>query len=77
MLLMLNSVFAGLLSLNVTRNRVDDSFNLSGNYTGVELVLDKLSAKVPDNPVVKDINEVLGTVNTYQGFNHEKGKHIC
>jgi len=65
MLLMLNSVFAGLLSLNVTRNRVNDSFNLSGNYAGVELVLDRLSAKVPDNPVVKDINKVLVTVDTY------------
>ena len=66
MLLMLNSVFAGLLSLNVTRNRINDSFNLSGNYAGAELVLDKLSAKVPDNPLVKNINEVLDIVDTYQ-----------
>jgi len=66
MLLMVNSVFAGLLSLNVTRNRINDSFNLSQNYTGAELVLDKLSAKVPDNPLVKNINEVLDIVDTYQ-----------
>lgn len=66
MLLMLNSVFAGLLALNVTRNRVNDSFNLAGNYAGVEVVLDKLSGKVPDSPVVKEINKVLGTVDTYQ-----------
>lgn len=66
MLLMLNSVFAGLLSLNVTRNRINDSFNLSQNYAGTELVLDKLSGKTPDNTVVKEINEVLGTIDKYQ-----------
>ena len=66
MLLMLNSVFAGLLSLNVSRNRVNDSFNLSGNYTGVELFLDKLSAKSPDTPLVKEISDVIGTVDKYR-----------
>ncbi|HBC79302.1 MAG TPA: hypothetical protein DEO60_13815 [Bacteroidales bacterium] len=66
MLLMLNSVFAGLLSLNVTRNRVNDSFNLSGNYTAAELVLDKIPSKSPDNPVVREINMVLSTVEKYR-----------
>jgi hypothetical protein len=66
MLLMLNSVFAGLLALNVTRTRINDSFNLSVNYAGAELVLNKLSAKTPDNPLVNNINEVLDIVETYQ-----------
>lgn len=66
MLLVINSVFSGLLSLNVTRNRIDDSFNLSGNYIKVETILNKFTEQIPDNPVVQSINEVLSTVDTYQ-----------
>jgi hypothetical protein len=66
MLLVINSVFSGLLSLNVSRNRIDDSFNLSGNYIKVETVLNKFPAQIPDNPVIQSINEVLSTVDTYQ-----------
>ena len=66
MLLVINSVFSGLLSLNVTRNRIDDSFNLSGNYIKVETVLDKFPEQIPDNQVIQSINEVLSTVDSYQ-----------
>ena len=66
MLLVINSVFSGLLSLNVTRNRIDDSFNLSGNYIKVEAVLNKFPEQIPDNPVIQSINEVLNTVDAYQ-----------
>jgi hypothetical protein len=66
MLLVINSVFSGLLSLNVTRNRIDDSFNLSGNYIKVETVLDKFPEQIPDNQVIQSINEVLSIVDSYQ-----------
>jgi hypothetical protein len=66
MLLVINSVFSGLLALNVTRNRIDDSFNLSRNYTEVETVLNDLPDQMTDNPVVQSINEVLSTVDSYQ-----------
>lgn len=66
MLLVINSVFSGLLSLNVTRTRIDDSFNLSGNYIKAETILNKFPEQIPDNPVVQSINEVLSTVDTYQ-----------
>ncbi len=42
MLLVINSVFSGLLALNVHKKRIDDSFNLSRNYTEAEMVLDEL-----------------------------------
>ncbi len=66
MLIVFNSVFSGLLSLNVTRNRIGDSFNLSGNYTRFEVILNLIPDKMPDNLVVKKINEVLKTVDNYQ-----------
>jgi hypothetical protein len=66
MLLVINSVFSGLLSLNVTRNRIDDSFNLSGNYFKVETILDKFPEQIPDNQVIQRLNEVLSTVDSYQ-----------
>lgn len=66
MLLVINSVFSGLLSLNVTRNRIDDSFNLSHNYIKVENILNKFPEQIIDNPVVQGINEVLSTVDNYQ-----------
>ena len=66
MLLVINSVFSGLLSLNVTRNRIDDSFNLSRDYTRYEAILNLIPDKMPDNPVIKDINEILRTVDNYR-----------
>ncbi len=36
LLLALNSVFSGLLSLNVSKETIDDSYNISRNYNKVE-----------------------------------------
>jgi len=66
MLLVINSVFSGLLALNVTKNRINDSFNLSGNYFNTETVLNKLPGQIPGNPVVQKIDEVLSILDNYQ-----------
>jgi hypothetical protein len=66
MLLVTNSVFSGLLALNVSKNRVDDSFNLAGNYNRLETALNQIPERVPGSTMVLGIDEVLKTVNEYQ-----------
>jgi hypothetical protein len=66
LLLAVNSVFCALLALNVTRERIHDSFNLSGNYNKVESVLNQLPASDPQSPVNLKIDEVLKIVDEYQ-----------
>jgi len=66
LLLAVNSVFCALLSLNVSRERIHDSFNLSDNYNKVESVLKQIPASDPQSPVNLKINEVLKIVDEYQ-----------
>jgi hypothetical protein len=66
LLLVFNSVFSALLALNVSRNRVDDSFNLSRNYSKIELALNQLDNITADNQVTGNINEVLKTISEYK-----------
>ena len=63
LLLALNSVFSGLLALNVTSEKVKDSFTLSGNYNKQEMVLGDLGALKPESAVNVKIDEVIKTVN--------------
>ena len=66
LLLALNSVFSGLLALNVTRNRIEDSYRLSDNYNSQEIVLANLPAYDPRSAVNMKIDEVLNIVNDCQ-----------
>jgi hypothetical protein len=66
LLLVLNSVFSALLSLNVTKVRIDDSYNLSRNYNKLETALSHLPLENPQSPVSMRIDEVLKIVNEYQ-----------
>ena len=62
LLLALNSVFAGLLALNVTSNKVKDSYKLSRNYMSQEAVLSTLPVFNPSSAVNIQIDEVIKTV---------------
>jgi hypothetical protein len=66
LLLAVNSVFAALLALNVTKARVEDSYNLSRDYNKVETVLNQLPDKYQKSSVNLKIDEVLKTVTEYQ-----------
>lgn len=66
LLLVVNSVFSALLGLNVSRNRVDDSYNLSRNYNKIEKVINQLDSITNDNQLAGNINEVLETVYEYK-----------
>jgi len=64
LLLALNTVFSGLLALNVTKERIGDSFNLSKNYNKMELVLNQVTAK--SSSVNQKIDELIKIVENYQ-----------
>jgi len=66
LLLAANSVVSAMLALNVTRERIHDSFNLAGNYNKVESVLKQLPASDQQSPVNLKIDEVLKIVDEYQ-----------
>jgi hypothetical protein len=82
LLLALNSVFLGLLALNVTSERVADSYQLSRNYINQQKGLSLLPG--PDTKSVVDIkiDEVIKIVNECQdrvleldGKTREEWKH--
>jgi hypothetical protein len=66
LLLALNSVFSALLSLNVTSNRVEDSYRLSGNYNRQEMMLENLPAADPGSAINTKIDDLLKIVNDCQ-----------
>jgi hypothetical protein len=66
MLLVFNSVFTTLLGLNVTKNRIDDSYNLSRNYQNFEDALSQLPENTPEPSLNLKIDEALKMINEYQ-----------
>ncbi len=60
------SVFSVLLSLNVSKERIDDSLNLSRNYNRIEHVLDKIPPYTAENSVNRKIDDLIGVINDYQ-----------
>jgi hypothetical protein len=66
LLLALNSVFSCLLALNVSKEVIDDSYNLSRNYKRQEAALTQLPERDQQSPVNLKIDEVLKIVNEYQ-----------
>jgi hypothetical protein len=85
LLLALNSVFSGLLALNVTRERVEDSYQLSRNYINQQNGLSILSGNDSRSAVSVKIDEVIKVVNecqakvleldgkTLDGWKHDPG----
>lgn len=68
LLLAVNSIFAALLALNVSADRIYDSYNLSTGYKKVESIIDNLPVRVSQSPVNQKIDEILKTVNNYQNL---------
>jgi len=66
MLLALNSVFSCMLALNVSREVIDDSYNLSRDYKRQEEALIQFPEKHQQSTVNLKIDEVLNIVNEYQ-----------
>ncbi len=64
LLLALNSVFSGLLALNVTSERISDSYQLSRNYINQQKGLSLLQGGDTKSVVNIKIDEILNTVNS-------------
>lgn len=68
LLLATNSVFSALLSLNVSAERIRDSYNLSRQYIQVGKVLDQLPANDSKSRVALKIDEALKVVDEYKNL---------
>jgi hypothetical protein len=66
LLLATNSVFSALLSLNVSAERIRDSYNLSRQYNQVGKVLDQLPANDSKSRIALKIDEALKVVDEYK-----------
>jgi hypothetical protein len=66
LLLALSSVFSVLLSLNVSKQRISDSYNLSRNYNKVEMALSGVPVSGNQSPINMKIDQVIKTVEEYE-----------
>ncbi|MGB8357529.1 MAG: hypothetical protein WCD55_02840 [Bacteroidales bacterium] len=60
------SVFSALLALNVSKGKIDDSMQLSGNYNRLEAALEEIPTPAVQSPVGQKIDDLLKIVNDYQ-----------
>lgn len=68
LLLALNSVFAALLALNVSKETVNDSYNISRNYCKMEATLGDLSGIGDKSAVNVKIDEIIKITADYQAL---------
>jgi hypothetical protein len=68
LLLATNSVLSALLSLNVSAERINDSYNLSRQYIQVGKVLDQLPANDSKSRIVLKIDEILKVSDEYKSL---------
>ena len=66
LLLALNSVFSALLALNVSKEIVVDSYNISRNYWNTEAALAQLPVAANKSAVNVKIDEIIKITNDYQ-----------
>jgi hypothetical protein len=66
LLLALNSVLSGLLAVNVSKDTIVDSYNISRDYNMAESGLAQLPVTDDESPVNMKINEIIKITNDYQ-----------
>jgi hypothetical protein len=66
LLLAVNSVFSALLSLNVTKTIVDDSYNITRDYCRVNEAMAQLPVIAGGSAVNLKIDEIIKITNDYQ-----------
>jgi len=65
-LLAATSISSALLGLNVSKERIYDSMQLSGSYNRVEAVLDEIPVASGHSSAKNKIDELLGIIDDYQ-----------
>ncbi len=66
LLLAMNSVFSMLLALNVSKETIDDSYNISRDYCNVKSALAQVPVMNNESVVNMKIDEVIKITNEYQ-----------
>lgn len=66
LLLALNSVFSLMLALNVSRDRINESLNLSQNYFRVEQILTQVPEMNSQKQVIAEIDKILEISGNYR-----------
>jgi hypothetical protein len=66
LLLALNSVFSALLSLNVSKDTVVDSYNISWHYCNADAAIAQLPVVFKESAVNLKIDEIIKITNDYQ-----------
>jgi hypothetical protein len=81
LLLALNSVFSSLLALNVSKNTIDDSYNISHNYTRVSdasaqlpLIGNPSAVSLKIDEIIKITNEYRDLILKHEGMTREQWK---
>jgi hypothetical protein len=81
LLLALNSVFSSLLALNVSKNSIDDSYNISHNYTRVSdasaqlpLIGNPSAVSLKIDEIIKITNEYRDLILKHEGMTREQWK---
>jgi hypothetical protein len=65
-LLALVSVFSALLSLNVAKDRISDSYSLSGHYINFAGVMNQLPVSASQKPAELLIDKTIETIDKYR-----------
>ena len=66
LLLAMNSVFSALLALNVSKETIDDSYNISRDYCNVKSAMAQVPVMDNESAVNMKIDEVIKITNEYQ-----------
>jgi len=66
LLLAMNSVFSALLSLNVSKDTIVESYNISRDYNKVNAAMSQLPINVNESAVNVKIDEIIKITNDYQ-----------
>lgn len=66
LLLAMNSVFSALLALNVSKENIDDSYNIPRDYCNVKAALAQFPVTDKESAVNMKIDEVIKITNEYQ-----------
>jgi hypothetical protein len=62
------SIFSALVSLNVSKEKIDDSMSLSRNYNRLEAALDEISFPAAQTVAAQKIDDVLKVADDYQSL---------
>jgi len=68
LLLVINSVLSAMLALNVSKDRIENSYSLSKNYNNLETAIINMPESTSNSALNMKIDEIMEFVNEYQSI---------